>query len=606
MSIRDKRVVTIPEIITKLPAVVRALPKILTAVYYNFTISPSTKASITDLWLNTVNKYPNRPCVLYQDKKWTYQEFNAWINRLANQFTEMGFRKGDVVAVLLENRPELLAISMAMAKIGGIAALVNTSQKHKSLAHSFNLAKPKAVLIGAELWENYSEIRTEVDHKASVVYLVAHDKIELPKVRGIKKFDREAKKFSFIEPRPSEAIYAHDPFVYIYTSGTTGMPKASVFSHGRWIKAYSAFGLASIRLEPEDVLYVPLPFFHATAMVVCWSSVVAGGASVVIKPKFSVSEFWNDVEKYQVTGFGYVGEMCKYLLNAPPHPKEKNNTLTKMIGNGLRPEIWSIFKERFGIEQVSEFYASSEGNIAFFNVFNLDNTMGFSIAGYAIVEYDKENERPVRDRKGFMKKVQTHGTGLLLGEISDRYPFDGYTEKGQTEKVIFRDVFKKGDAWFNSGDLVRDLGFSHTQFVDRLGDTFRWKGENVSTTEVEGIITRFPGISENIVYGVEIPGCSGRAGMVNLILEIPIKDFDLDGFYTYLSKELPPYAVPRFIRISPTTEITGTFKYKKSHLQEAGYDPSKTGKEVFALIHKKYNRITAKIFKDINCGTYSF
>lgn len=605
MSLRKKRIVTIPELITHLPAVVKDLPKILSGAYYNFTVSPSSKISMGDLWLRTVEKYPNRPCVFYQDKKWTYNEFNQWINRLAHQFAAMGFRKGDVVAVLLENRPELLAVSMAMAKIGGIAALINTAQKHKTLAHSFNLAKPKAVLVGAELWENYNEIRKEVYHAASSVYIVSHDTAEMPKVRGVKHFNRASTGFSPIEPRPSEPICARDPFVYIYTSGTTGMPKASVFSHGRWIKAYSAFGLVSFRLQPEDVLYVSLPFFHATAMVVCWSSVVAGGASVVIRPKFSVSEFWNDVDRYKVTGFGYVGEMCKYLLNAPPHPKEKNNTLTKMIGNGLRPEIWDTFKNRFGIEQVAEFYASSEGNIAFFNMFNLDNTMGFSIAGYAIVEYDKENERPALDRKGFMKKVGMYGTGLLLGEISDRYPFDGYTEKGQTEKVILRNVFKKGDAWFNTGDLVRDLGFFHTQFVDRLGDTFRWKGENVSTTEVEGIITQFPGVAENIVYGVEVTGCSGRAGMVNLILNVPLKSFNLVDFYNYLARELPSYAVPRFIRISTSTEVTGTFKYKKSNLQNDGYDPAKIGKNTFVLMNKKYTRITAKLFGQINCGTIS-
>lgn len=605
MPARNKRTVSIPELITHLPGVVKDLPKILTALYYNFSITPASKVSVGELWLKSVQRYPNQPCIWYQDKRWNYREFNDWVNRLANQFTEMGFCKGDVVAVLLENRPEILAVTMAMAKIGGIAALVNTAQKHQTLAHSFKLANPKAVLIGVELWANYAEIRDEIDHPASMVYLVAHDSVVMPKVKGIRVFDREASAFSAREPKSTAPIYARDPFVYIYTSGTTGMPKASVFSHGRWIKAYSAFGLTAIRLQPEDILYVSLPFFHATAMVVCWSSVVAGGSSLVIKPKFSVSEFWNDVERYRATGFGYVGEMCKYLLNATPHPKEKYNTLTKMIGNGLRPEIWNTFKERFGIEQVSEFYASSEGNIAFFNVFNLDDTMGFSITSYAIVEYDKENEHPVRDRKGFLKKAEPYGTGLLLGEISDRYPFDGYTEKNQTERVIWRDVFKKGDAWFNTGDLVRDLGFFHTQFVDRLGDTFRWKGENVSTTEVEGILNQFPGIAESIVYGVEIPGCNGRAGMANIIPEGAMAAIDLEELYNYLMQELPPYAVPLFIRLSPQSEITGTFKYKKNHLQDAGYDCEKTGKHVFALIDKKYTRVTPKLRDEINSGNYN-
>lgn len=606
MSLEKKRTISISELITHLPDVVKDLPRILTAVYYNFTVTPDSKISIAELWLKTVHKYPNRPCVFYKDKQWSYQEFNDWVNRLANQFAALGIKKGDVVAVLFENRPELLAITLAVAKIGGVTALVNTAQKHKTLIHSFNLANPKLVLIGAELWSNFAEIKTELNFPSTMVMLVPHDVIANPTTRGIKKFDREAKTFSAKEPQPSQPIYARDPFVYIYTSGTTGMPKASIFSHGRWIKAYSAFGLTAIRLQPDDVLYVTLPFFHATAMVVCWSSVVAGGASIVINSKFSVSEFWNDIDKYKATGFGYVGEMCKYLLNAPVHIKEKHNTLKKMIGNGLRPEIWNVFKERFGIEQVSEFYASSEGNIAFFNVFNLDSTMGFSIASYAIVKYDKENERPLRDRNGFMKKVETHGTGLLLGEISDRYPFDGYTEKKQSERVVFRDVFKKGDAWFNTGDLVRDLGFFHTQFVDRLGDTFRWKGENVSTTEVESILNLFPGISQSVVYGIEVPGCNGRAGMANLILNVAISSFDLDKLYQYLKKELPPYAIPLFIRISPFAEVTGTFKNKKQPLQADGYDCEKTGKNTFALIDKKYKRVTVKVRNDINDKKYRF
>ena len=255
-----------------------------------------------------------------------------------------------------------------------------------------------------------------------------------------------------------------------------------------------------------------------------------------------------------------------------------------MIGNGLRPDIWQSFKDRFQIEQISEFYASSEGNIAFFNVFNVDSTMGFSITSYAIVEYDQENESPVKDRRGFMKKVAANGTGLLLGEITKRYPFDGYTEKSKTEKSILRNVFKKGDAWFNTGDLVRDMGFFHTQFVDRLGDTFRWKGENVSTVEVEGIINQFDGIAESVVYGVQIPKCSGRAGMA----------------------ELPSYAVPLFLRINNEAEITSTFKHKKHQLKEEGFDCAKTGKETYVLHNKTYKRVTIKTRDEINAGNYRF
>jgi citronellyl-CoA synthetase len=275
-----------------------------------------------------------------------------------------------------------------------------------------------------------------------------------------------------------------------------------------------------------------------------------------------------------------------------------------MVGNGLRPSIWNNFKERFGIEQIAEFYASSEGNIAFFNTFNLDQTMGFTVTNYAIVEYDKEREQPVSDSKGFLKKVPPGGVGLLLGEITKFYPYDGYTDKSKTESTILRNVFTKGDAWFNTGDLVRDMGFRHTQFVDRTGDTFRWKGENVSTTELEEIINRFEGVKESIVYGVEIPHNSGRAGMVNLILSIPFDQFDLNAFYHYLRKELPSYAVPLFIRFSEETETTTTFKYKKSKLKEEGYDCTKINTPVFALLNGTYERVTIDVMNDINSGRY--
>jgi citronellyl-CoA synthetase len=341
-------------------------------------------------------------------------------------------------------------------------------------------------------------------------------------------------------------------------------------------------------------------------MLVCWGSVVAGGAAMVIKNKFSVSDFWDDIAYYKATAFGYVGEMCKYLLNAPVQLSEKNNTLVKMIGNGLRPDIWKKFKERFGIEQIAEFYASSEGNIAFFNTFNIDGTMGFSVTSYAIVEYDTEQERPVYDKKGFMKKVASGGTGLLLGEISDRYPFDGYTEKSKTEKAIFRNVFEKGDAWFNTNDLVRDMGYLHTQFVDRLGDTFRWKGENVSTQEVEGIINQFDGIAESIVFGVEVPENNGRAGMAVLVLDKPVKKLNWDKFHQFLCEELPPYAIPLFIKISREAQTTDTYKHKKHDLKMASFDLDNTDDEIYALLHKKYTRLTPQLKANLDSGKYRF
>lgn len=598
-----KKQIGLFEIIGKVPSVIKDLPKIGKAAFYNFTTNVDSEVSIGAIFEETVQKFPEQICVYYLDRKWTYQEFDEWCNRLANHFVTIGIKKGDVVAVLLENRPELLAVSMALSKIGGIAALLNTAQRNKPLIHSIQLAQPKLLLIDQNLINNYNEIKNTLNFPNNLVFSIAD---ELKRTSSqLKIFDIKSFQYSNQKPNYQPKIFAKDPAMYIYTSGTTGLPKASIISHGRWLKGYSAFGLTSLRLNEKDILYVPLPFFHATAMVVCWSSVVAGGAAIVIKNKFSVSDFWKDIHKYQVTGFGYVGEMCKYLLNTPENPLEKNSTLKKMIGNGLRPDIWQKFKQRFNIEQVAEFYASSEGNIAFFNVFNLDQTMGFSITSYAIVKYDIEKGAPKLDKNGFMQKVKTNGVGLLIGEINERYPYDGYTEKSKTEQTILRNVFTKGDAWFNTNDLVRDMGFGHTQFVDRLGDTFRWKGENVSTQEVEGIINLIDNVEESIVFGVEIPGCNGRAGMAKIILK-ENKALDMDNLYRLLSNELPAYAVPIFVRIAGDAAITSTFKHQKSELKKEGFDINIIKDDVYVLKNKQYILLDKDFHEEICKGDIRF
>jgi citronellyl-CoA synthetase len=597
-----KKKVLLTELLFKLPEVAKDLPKILRALSINYTVTGDTKISVSQIYNTTAKKFPDRPVLIDRNNQWSYTTFNNWVNRLAHQFQEMGFQKGDVASILLENRSEMMAITMALAKLGCISALLNTSQRHSILKHSIELVKPKILLIGEELLEHYLEIKEELNVLPDNIFIIDHPDYSIP--HPFRIFDVESTRFDNKEPEIPYHIFGKDPYLYVYTSGTSGLPKASIFSHGRFVKALSAFGLTALRLNEQDRLYVPLPFYHATAMVVCWSCVLAGGAALIMKKKFSVSEFWPDIRRYQATAFGYVGELCKYLLSAPPHPDEKNNTLKKMVGNGLRPGIWNAFKERFGIEQIAEFYASSEGNIAFFNTFNLDQTMGFTVTSYAIVEYDKEREQPVRDNKGYLKKVPAGGVGLLLGEITRFYPYDGYTDKSKTESTMLRNVFSKGDAWFNTGDLVRDMGFKHTQFVDRTGDTFRWKGENVSTTELEEIINQFEGVGESIVYGVEIPDNSGRAGMVNLILNIPVEEFNLRAFHQYLSQELPSYAIPLFIRFSKETETTTTFKYLKSKLKEEGYDCTKINTPVYALLNGIYVRVTPEVMNDINSGKY--
>jgi citronellyl-CoA synthetase len=556
---------------------------------------------------------PHGTAVLYKDTRLTYTQFNQWSNRIAHFFLSQGLQKGDVVAVYVENRPELLAIVSGLGKIGVICAMLNTSQSGKVLTHSVNLVKPKMAIIGEELVANVNEVIAdlEFDHK-NLFWFADDDTLQKPgkAPKGYRNLATEIADQPFYNPTTTGQIYPNDGLFYVYTSGTTGMPKAAIFSHGRWMKAYGGFGY-TLQLQKTDVIYVTLPFYHATAMCVCWGSAIAGGAGVAIRRKFSAREFWDDIRKYRATAFGYVGELCRYLNELPPKPNDRDHLVKKIVGNGLRPGIWKPFKERFGINEILELYASSEGNIGFTNLFNFDNTVGFCPLSYKIVKYDKDADQPVRGKNGFMIAAKKGEPGLLIGEITEKTPFDGYTDPAKNEACILKDVFVKGDRYFNTGDLLKDIGFRHAQFVDRTGDTFRWKGENVSTTEVENIMTGHPALLDAVVYGVEIPNTNGRAGMASITPHQghKEKELDLPGLYQHLKAELPAYAVPLFIRVRKAMETTGTFKYQKNNLKKEGFDASKVdGEHLYVLLPgtTTYTPLTDEIYQNILKGQYRF
>lgn len=606
-------VITLPKLLSKLPMVFANLPGIVKGSKYG-KLSDTTRPLGLGLAIQTATEMnPNGIALMYQDTQLTYRQFNAWANRIADYLSSIGLKKGDTIAVDIENRPELLATVTGAAKIGVCSALINTSQRGKVLVHSFNLVKPKAAVIGEELVDAINEVRDQLDLASDRFYSFA-DRDTLEDVgqvaEGYKNLAEVIRDCSSENPEQASKIFLNDPLFYIYTSGTTGLPKAVVFNNGRWEKAYGAFGFAAVRLTKDDRMYSTLPFYHATGMVISWASCIAQAAGLVLARKFSASRFWEDVRKYECTAFAYVGELCRYLHEQPAKPNDKDNKVHVIVGNGLRPSIWKDFKARFGIERVVELYASSEGNVAFTNIFNFDNTVGFSPVSYAIVKYDKEKEEPVRGKDGFMIKVGKGEPGLLIGEITDKTPFDGYTDKAKTEKSILRNVFKQGDAYFDTGDMMRDIGFKHAQFVDRLGDTFRWKGENVSTTEVEQILDGAKGVVETVVYGVEIPNTNGRAGMAEIRLDTEdFENFDYKALCAHLQRELPPYAVPVFLRIANhPMETTGTFKHQKNKLKEEKYDLNAHSDPVYVLLPGEscYQRLTPEIQQGIDGGKYRF
>ena len=593
-----------------LPGHLPRVPRMLRGLYYAGIRDREKHLSLAWALERAAMQNPDRPALMDEERLLTYTQFNQWANRLAWVFKAEGVEHGSVVAVMLENRLEVLAILAALSKLGAVAALVNTTQRGKVLAHSLNLVNPGFMAVGAELLDAVDAVTGQLDNPALARYWIAdQDCLDEPGQApdGWVNLMLLARSQASDNPPDSARVKMKDPCFLIYTSGTTGLPKASIMSHGKWIKAYGGFGHSGLTLNNQDVLYLTLPCYHNNAVTVCWSAALAGGAAIALRRKFSASAFWADVRRYNATCFGYIGELCRYLLNQPECAEERNNSLRCMIGNGLRPSLWTEFKTRFGIRQITEFYASSEGNIGFTNVFNFDNTVGFSPATYAIVRYDLENDRPLRTAKGYLEKTRKGEPGLLISEISAKWPFDGYTDPAKSEAAILRDVFKKGDAWFNTGDLMRDIGCKHAQFVDRLGDTFRWKGENVSTTEVENALCTFPGVEDAVVYGMEIPGTNGRCGMAALRLQQG-QALDGEALAAFLDRELPAYAAPLFIRLLDEVETTGTFKYKKTDLKQAGYDPHSISEPLWVRLpgSQAFQRLDRLLYGAIQAQQYRF
>jgi fatty-acyl-CoA synthase len=557
------------------------------------------------LFADVVEEFATRqsecPALVSDTETLSYRALAGRINRYSRWALAAAIRRGDTVCLIMSGRPDYVAAWLGISRVGGVVALINTKLVGPSLAHCINVAGADHVILERELADIFETARP---HLARPARVWIHGEGELDTALA----DLDDAQLSVSERR---GVTINDRALLIYTSGTTGLPKAASVSHRR-ILNWGGWFAGLTDATPDDRLYNCLPVYHSVGGIVAPCSMLFAGASVALADKFSASHFWRDVARFDCTLFQYIGELCRYLLKAPASEFERQHRLRLASGNGLRGDIWEAFQRRFAIPRILEFYAATEGNFSLYNVEGKVGAIGRipPLLAHrfpaAIVKVDAEHGAPLRDENGLCITCLRDEVGEAIGRIGTADKgggrFEGYTDASETEKKILRDVFAKGDAWFRTGDLMRldAQGFFH--FVDRVGDTFRWKGENVATGEVNDAIRDCPGILDATTYGVVVPGSDGRAGMAAIVID---KSFDLKALAAHLAERLPAYAHPLFLRVSAAIDATETFKQKKHQLAREGFDPGRVGDPLHLRDPKSgaYRPLDAAVFAAIADGT---
>jgi fatty-acyl-CoA synthase len=568
-------------------------------------ISLVSDVLVCDDFEEAVDRFGDNVAIEDETRSLTYRDLDGMANRYAHWARGRNLRRSDVIGLVMTNRPEFIAAWMGFSKVGIATALINTNLTGQALAHCLNIAGVSQVVADEQTWRQCEEARPFVTRTMMLWVLGLRGEEETSDRRGL---DNAVRGGSSVRPPKSvrDGLTNRDTALYIYTSGTTGLPKAARIHHARARTYMRAFAGATAT-TPEDRVFNVLPLYHSTGGLVGLGPAFLNGGRLILRRKFSASSFWKDVNATGATVFVYIGELCRYLVNSPEQEGERGHKLKLAFGNGLRPDVWPEFQQRFAIPNILEFYGSTEGNVS---VFNFDGKPG-SIGrvpkflkkqiNIRLVKFDVDTEMPERSANGFCIEAKPGEIGEAIGLIGNdiRHDFSGYADKAASEKKILTDVFQRGDRWFRTGDLMRQDSEGYFYFIDRIGDTFRWKGENVSTAEVEQRLTEAPGVKEVIAYGVPVPGAEGKAGMVTLVVE---GKFSPKAFADYADAQLPHYARPVFVRIAKTLETTGTFKYRKVDLVAEGFDPA-TASPVYVRGGKTgYQKLTADGFEAIRSG----
>jgi fatty-acyl-CoA synthase len=566
-----------------------------------FAVNPASHETIAyQFEQHAAGERAQQPFLLFGDLRFSYGEANRIVNRYAAAYSALGLMKGDTVALIMENRPEYLWHYLAAGKLGVVISLINVNNAGKPLIHSLQICKPKLIVVGSEVAAHFEAIRGQL--AASVPAYVELD-AGASGVQRLPDWALQVRGASELNPQQTSQQQLSDFVAYIYTSGTTGLPKAAFVRNQRMFTYGHAIGGLGLQLRDGDVVYNCLPLYHSNSIAVCTSAVISWGVAMALSRKFSARHFWEDARKYNATGFIYIGELCRYLMNQPPSANDRDNRIRAIVGNGLRPDIWKRFQDRFGIEQVSEFYGSTEGNIGTLNFDNTVGSVGRLLVGGALVKYDDSADEFVRNSRGFLVKCKPGEPGVLIGKITLRTRFDGYHDAKATDQKVIHNAFKRGDAWYNTGDMLRMDRTRRLFFVDRMGDSFRWKGENVSTNEVQEQLSSWPAAAETNVYGVSVNGTEGRAGMASVVLKEG-SAFDPSAFRQHVDSSLPPYARPLFVRVRTELEKTSTFKLKKDVLRDEGFDPHKVSDPVYFRdpASGDYTAMTEQLYADVVNG----
>ena len=548
-------------------------------------------------------KIPDRPALRFERETVTFGAFNAGVNRYANLLRRRGVGKGDVVNVMMENSPAMLMAQGACAKLGAIGALINTHLEGEALAHVHLASKAKVAVVDrpcARAMLPLLDRLRDLAVLADVPDLVAEGSRFLPLLE-------ELDASPDAEPDMPD-VKISDVFLYVYTSGTTGFPKPAIVRHARFTAGGHSLAIL-LGETPDDCVYAPTPLYHGYANFVGFSPAFHKGACFASRRKFSASEFLPDVQRHGVTIFCYVGELCRYLMRTPPSPEDRKHKIRIATGPGLRPDIWRAFRDRFGIATIIDSYGQTEGNISLQNrrgrVGSCGRCAPFQHEQLKLARYDLERGELLRGADGFLVECGVGEQGELLGRITKNSPmsFDGYADPKDNERKLVRDCFEKDDLYLRTGDLLKRDYASYYYFVDRIGDTFRWKGENVATIEVEHLLNQAPGVHETAVYGVSVPGTEGRAGMA---LVVPKDGAALDprAFYEHATRVLPAYARPLFVRVAPQVDVTGNFKNRKTRLQDEGFDPARFADTLWFRddVRESYVPLDASLRDDIVAG----